>query len=97
MFVSDFLLVFREEDLVVEVAWVLVYVTSMSDLHVTLLLNAGLLPPLLGCLASSEQLSLLTPVLRTLGNIVAGDNSKTDVVLSVGQSLPGNLFRKIII
>jgi importin subunit alpha-1 len=97
MFVSDFLLVFREEDLVVEVAWVLVYVTSMSDLHVTLLLNAGLLPPLLGRLASSEQLSLLTPVLRTLGNIVAGDNSKTDVVLSVGQSLPGNFFRKIII
>ncbi|KAH8948521.1 hypothetical protein BDL97_11G098400 [Sphagnum fallax] len=81
-----------EEDLVVEVAWVLVYVTSMSDLHVTLLLNAGLLPPLLGRLASSEQLSLLTPVLRTLGNIVAGDNSKTDVVLSVGQSLPGGII-----
>jgi hypothetical protein len=70
MFVSDFLLVFREEDLVVEVAWVLVYVTSMSDLHVNLLLNAGLLPPLLGCLASSEQLSLLTPVCGfTLANI----------------------------
>jgi hypothetical protein len=70
MFVIDVLLVFREEDLVVEVAWVLVYVTSMSDLHVTLLLNAGLLPPLLGCLASSEQLSLLTPVCGfTLANI----------------------------
>jgi hypothetical protein len=49
---------------------VLVYVTSMSDLHVTLLLNAGLLPPLLGRLASSEQLSLLTPVCGfTLANM----------------------------
>ena len=52
----------RDEELVVEVAWVLVYVSSMSDVHTNLLINAGILPPLIARLASSRHLPLLTPV-----------------------------------
>ena len=52
----------RDDDLVVEVAWVLVYVTSMSDIHSSQLIHAGLLPPLVSRLALSRHLALLTPV-----------------------------------
>lgn len=54
--------VFRDDELVVEVAWVLVYVTSMSDVHSSQLIHAGLLPPLVTRLALSRHLALLTPV-----------------------------------
>ncbi|XP_024402317.1 importin subunit alpha-9 [Physcomitrium patens] len=80
-----------DDELVVEVAWVLVYVTSMSDLHSSQLIHAGLLPPLVARLAVSHHQPLLTPVLRTIGNIVASDNSKCDAVLAAGQSLPGGI------
>lgn len=52
----------RDEELVVEVAWVLVYVTSMSDVHSNQLIHAGLLPPIVARLALSRHLPLLTPV-----------------------------------
>lgn len=35
-------------------------------------------------------------VLRSIGNIVASDNSKCDAVLTAGQSLPGKPFRKVV-
>lgn len=131
----------RDEELVVEVAWVLVYVTSMSDVHSSQFIHAGLLSPVVARLALSRHLPLLTPVrfpnlcsffsspltvsqkllglflffnymlmfyhwlscrypdmdlwdecakiLRSIGNIVASDNSKCDAVLAAGQSLPG--------
>ncbi|KAG0609539.1 hypothetical protein M758_8G192300 [Ceratodon purpureus] len=81
-----------DDELVVEVAWVLVYVTSMSDVHSGQLIHAGLLLPLVTRLALSRHLALLTPVLRSIGNIVASDNSKCDAVLTAGQSLPGGVI-----
>jgi len=81
-----------DEELVVEVAWVLVYVSSMSDVHTNLLINAGILPPLIARLASSRHLPLLTPVLRSIGNIVAADNIKVDAVLAAGLSNPGGVI-----
>lgn len=81
-----------DEELVVEVAWVLVYVTSMSDVHSRQLIHAGLLPPLVARLALSRHLPLLTPILRSIGNIVASDNSKCDAVVIAGQPIPGGVI-----
>lgn len=52
----------RDYELVVEVVWVLVYLTSMSDTNSEVLVNTGLLPPLVTRLATSDQLTILTPV-----------------------------------
>nr|ATG70964.1 importin alpha isoform 9 [Juniperus flaccida] len=85
-----------DEELATEVAWVVVYLTALSEMHSGLLIEAGLLPPLVGRLASSDQLSLLTPVLRSIGNLVAGDNRKTDAVLAAGNDIPGSVVGAMI-
>ncbi|KAH7432282.1 hypothetical protein KP509_07G016500 [Ceratopteris richardii] len=81
-----------DEELVVEIAWVVVYITSLAESQTKLLIKSGLLPPLVAWLSSSESLSLLTPVLRSVGNLVAGDNSNTDALLDAAKDLPGGLF-----
>ncbi|CAM6093384.1 unnamed protein product [Calypogeia fissa] len=80
-----------DDELVVEVVWILVYLTSMSDTHSEVLVNAGLLPPLVNRLVTSDQHLILIPVLRCIGNIVAGDNARTDAVLAASPDGPGGL------
>ncbi|KAJ7546928.1 hypothetical protein O6H91_08G061400 [Diphasiastrum complanatum] len=80
-----------DEALVAEVAWILVYVTVLSDSCTAVLIHAGVLPPLFQWLASSEQTTVLTPILRTLGNIVSGENAKTDAVILAGHNVSGGL------
>lgn len=50
--------------------------------------------PLIVELLKSQQTSVLTPALRTVGNIVTGDDSQTDAVIAAG-ALPhlGALLR----
>ncbi|XP_024359531.1 importin subunit alpha-9 [Physcomitrium patens] len=82
-----------DDELVVEVAWVLVYVTSMSDVHCSQIIHAGLLAPLVARLTHCRRHHpLMIPILRCIGNIVASDNSKCDDVLLAGQSLPGGII-----
>ncbi|KAL2623521.1 hypothetical protein R1flu_003726 [Riccia fluitans] len=81
-----------DDELLVELAWVMVYLTSMSDGHSGILLSVGLLPVLVNKLATSDSSAVLTPILRCLGNIVAGDNSKTDAVLTAGGDVPGGII-----
>lgn len=56
---------YRDSDLAVEVAWVVVYLTSLTDTKSKILIKAGLLPPLISRLSASQELSLLTPVSNT--------------------------------
>eukprot|EP00250_Pteridium_aquilinum_P006370 c16313_g1_i1 orf=134-1771(-) len=85
-----------DEELVVEVAWVVAYVTSLADSHSKVLIKSGLLTPLVGRLSSSENLSLLTPVLRSIGNLVAGDNANTDALFDAAKELPGGLLGSLV-
>ncbi|KAL3690654.1 hypothetical protein R1sor_004305 [Riccia sorocarpa] len=80
-----------DDELLVELAWVMVYLTSMSDAHSGILVSVGLLTVLVNKLATSDSSALLTPILRCLGNIVAGDNAKTDAVLTAGGDVPGGI------
>eukprot|EP00246_Nothoceros_aenigmaticus_P002922 TRINITY_DN13849_c0_g1_i2.p1 TRINITY_DN13849_c0_g1~~TRINITY_DN13849_c0_g1_i2.p1 ORF type:complete len:548 (-),score=94.74 TRINITY_DN13849_c0_g1_i2:371-2014(-) len=75
-----------DEELATEAAWVLVYLTSMSENNSDLLVKSGLFPPLVTRLATSQSVILLPPILRTIGNILAGDtqNAKTDNLLAAG-------------
>eukprot|EP00897_Mesotaenium_endlicherianum_P006680 jgi/Mesen1/603/ME000108S10760 len=78
-----------DAELAAEVAWCMVYITVMSEAGVSKLVAAGALPPVVALLAASEELTLSIPLLRTLGNVTAADDSKTDALLSAGNAIPG--------
>ncbi|KAG8374253.1 hypothetical protein BUALT_Bualt11G0112100 [Buddleja alternifolia] len=73
-----------DEELATEVAWVVVYLTALSNVATSLLAKSDLLQILVDRLASSNSLQLLIPVLRSLGNIVAGDSYVTNNILVSG-------------
>lgn len=85
-----------DEDLAVEVAWVVVYLTSLVDSHSKVLIKSGLLSPLVRRLSTSEKLSLLTPVLRSIGNFVAGDNANTDALFDAAKEMPGGILGSLV-
>ena len=79
-----------DANIAAEVAWLLVYVAAKSDAAMDVLLTAGAAPALVALLASSDDVALLTPVVRTLGNVSAGDDMRTDAVLAGGEGIvPG--------
>ncbi|KAL4189220.1 hypothetical protein AMTRI_Chr08g164380 [Amborella trichopoda] len=74
----------RDDELATEVAWVVVYLTALSNSATSLLVNSDLVQLLVGRLAASECLQLLIPVLRSIGNLVACDSHVADEVLAAG-------------
>ncbi|XP_002985897.2 importin subunit alpha-9 [Selaginella moellendorffii] len=84
----------KDEDLVAETAWVLVYISALADTKQ--LINATLLRPLVEWLATSNQLTVLTPVLRVIGNIVCGDNKMSDGVIAAGSTVPGGVVGALV-
>lgn len=76
-----------DDELATEVAWIVVYLSALSETAVSLLVRSDVVALLAGRLASSESLQLLIPVLRSLGNLVAGDSYITDAVLIVGHNI----------
>ncbi|KAG5553740.1 hypothetical protein RHGRI_011578 [Rhododendron griersonianum] len=80
---------FLDEDLATEVAWIIVYLSALSNVAIDMLVKSDLLQLLVERLATSNSLQLLIPVLRSLGNLVAGDAHMTDGFFVVGQGIPG--------
>ncbi|KAL8508855.1 hypothetical protein ACS0TY_016166 [Phlomoides rotata] len=76
-----------DEELATEVAWVVVYLTALSNVATSMLAKSDLLQILVDRLASSNSLQLLIPVLRSLGNLVAGESYVTDNVLLPGHEI----------
>ncbi|WMV52340.1 hypothetical protein MTR67_045725 [Solanum verrucosum] len=62
-----------DDELATEVAWVVVYLTALSNVATTILAKSDLVQVLVEILDMSTSLQLLIPVLRSLGNLVAGD------------------------
>ncbi|KAI8560199.1 hypothetical protein RHMOL_Rhmol04G0237300 [Rhododendron molle] len=60
-----------DEDLATEVAWIIVYLSALSNVAIDMLVRSDLLQLLVERLATSNSLQLLIPVLRSLGNLVA--------------------------
>ncbi|XP_042015853.1 importin subunit alpha-9-like isoform X2 [Salvia splendens] len=85
-----------DEELATEVAWVVVYLTALSNVATSMLAKSDLLQILVGRLASSNSLELLIPVLRSLGNLVAGDSYVTDNVLVAGNEITVRVIQVMI-
>ncbi|KAF8397648.1 hypothetical protein HHK36_016568 [Tetracentron sinense] len=85
-----------DEELATEVAWVVVYLSALSNIATGMLVKSDLIQLLVGRLATSDSLQLLIPVLRSLGNLVAGDSHTTFVVLVAGHDITDNVISALI-
>jgi importin subunit alpha-6/7 len=71
------------EDVLADVAWALSYVSDGNDDRINLVVQSGVIQPFVQCLATAST-GLLTPVLRTLGNCVTGNDVQTQAVIDAG-------------
>ncbi|KAA8518790.1 hypothetical protein F0562_016436 [Nyssa sinensis] len=85
-----------DDELATEVAWVVVYLSALSNVATSMLVKSDLLQLLVERLATSNSLQLLIPVLRSLGNLVASDAHTTNAVLVAGHEITGNVVAALI-
>ncbi|KAG5377472.1 hypothetical protein IGI04_042068 [Brassica rapa subsp. trilocularis] len=76
----------RDEEIAMEIAWIIVYLSALSDIATSMLLKGGILQLLVERLASSDSLQLLIPVLRSLGNLVSVDPKAMLTILIGGKN-----------
>ncbi|CAN1834637.1 Importin subunit alpha-9 [Linum perenne] len=79
----------KDDELATEVAWVVVYLSALSNRATALLVKSNVHELLLERLTTSNSLQLLIPVLRSLGNLVAGDSQTTSAIFLPGQEITG--------
>ncbi|KAG4976915.1 hypothetical protein AAZX31_13G121100 [Glycine max] len=63
-----------DDELATEVAWVVVYLSALSNIATSMLVKSNVLELLVHKLATSNSLQLMIPVLRSLGNLIASDS-----------------------
>lgn len=66
-----------------DACWALSYVTDDSGDKIQAVLDAGCVPKLVNLL-NCDDITIITPALRSVGNIVTGDDVQTDAVLAAG-------------
>lgn len=64
LIVIQFLLKFRDDELATEVAWVVVYLSALSNIATSMLVKNDVLQLLVDRLATSNSLQLLIPVVK---------------------------------
>ncbi|GAB2229663.1 hypothetical protein Drorol1_Dr00013913 [Drosera rotundifolia] len=74
-----------DEELTTEVAWVVVYLSALSNIAASMMVKSSVVQLLAERLATSNSLQMLIPVLRSLGNLVAGEPRTTTDVLVPGS------------
>lgn len=81
-----------DEELATEIAWVVVYLSALSNYATSIMVKSDLLQLLVERLATSDSLQLLIPILRSLGNLVASDAYTTNEVLVAGSKITDNVI-----
>ncbi|KAL4389989.1 hypothetical protein HN51_010924 [Arachis hypogaea] len=85
-----------DDELATEVAWVVVYLSALSNVATSLLVKSDVLQLLVHRLATSNSLQLLIPVLRSLGNLIAADSHTIYVILTPGQEITDNIIKALV-
>eukprot|EP01156_Anaeramoeba_ignava_P022702 Anaeramoba_ignava/c20959_g1_i4.p1 GENE.c20959_g1_i4~~c20959_g1_i4.p1 ORF type:complete len:484 (-),score=170.22 c20959_g1_i4:446-1897(-) len=83
-----------DTEILTDSCWGLSYLTDGNNRQIQAVIDADVVPKLVN-LVNSPQDTISTPALRTLGNIVSGDDSQTQLVLENGflNAIP-QLLRK---
>ncbi|KAM7255176.1 hypothetical protein ACFE04_020417 [Oxalis oulophora] len=85
-----------DEELATEVAWVVVYLSALSNVATSILVKTDVIQLLIQRLATSNSLQLLIPVLRSLGNLVAGDAHTISAILLPGHEITDNAIEGLV-
>ncbi|XP_022722913.1 importin subunit alpha-4-like isoform X2 [Durio zibethinus] len=75
-----------DEEILTDACWALSYLSNGTNDEIQAVIEAGICPRLAELLHHPSQ-TVLVPALRTIGNIVTGDDSQTQVAID-SQSLP---------
>ncbi|CAH8371175.1 unnamed protein product [Eruca vesicaria subsp. sativa] len=79
-------------EIATEIAWIVVYLSALSDIATSMLLKGGILQLLVERLATSHSLQLLIPVLQSVGNFVSVDPKAMLTILISGQNTEENVI-----
>lgn len=71
-----------DPEILTDAAWAMSYLSDGDEDVVQLVVNTGVVPSLIALLRHNF-LSILIPCLRTIGNIVTGNVTQTDLVMSI--------------
>ena len=74
----------QDKDVLSGACWALSYLTDGSNDKIQKVVDCGVVPRLVALLATSE-VTVLTPALRAIGNIVTGDDSQAQVTSEIRQ------------
>ncbi|KAL6138618.1 hypothetical protein ACLB2K_063899 [Fragaria x ananassa] len=85
-----------DDELATEAAWVVVYLSALSNIATSMLVKSDVLQLLVEKLATSNTLQLLIPVLRSLGNLIAGDSQTTHAIIVPGNDITGNIIEVLV-
>ncbi|CAI9098065.1 OLC1v1034626C1 [Oldenlandia corymbosa var. corymbosa] len=89
-------LVKGDDELATEVAWVVVYLSALSNMATSILVKSDLLQILFERLGTSNSLQLLIPVLRGIGNLVAGDDHAASTLLASRQKITDTVIPALV-
>ncbi|GMJ08364.1 importin alpha isoform 4 [Hibiscus trionum] len=76
----------NDEEILTDACWALSYLSDGTNEKIQAVIEAGICPQLVELLRHPSE-AVLVPALRTIGNIVTGDDSQTQVVID-NQGLP---------
>ncbi|XP_028775194.1 importin subunit alpha-9 isoform X2 [Neltuma alba] len=85
-----------DDELATEVAWVIVYLSALSNVATSMLVKSDVLQLLVKRLSASSSLQLLIPVLRSLGNLIAGDSNTIYAVIVPGREITDNVIEVLV-